>query len=112
MTEDAMSRHVERCTKEHLSETRPRQTKQETAADSTKKVNMARNLAFVAAMSRPRNQETRNDSRVERERAENERQARLAAEVAAQRASMHFLTYGAGERALNNWVLRDMGKKR
>lgn len=88
-----------------MSETVPASRRYENAENSSSSNNMARNLAVVAALSRPRNQEHGKQTKEEKQKLENDRQARRAAEWAARRASMHFLTYGAGERALDDWVI-------
>ena len=99
-----MSRHVERCSRKFLSETGHASRKKN--ENNKQRVNIDENLAFVAALSRPRTQVGENKlSNAEKRKAENDRQALRAAKLAKRRATMQFLTYGAGKQVLDKLVL-------
>lgn len=103
LTEDTMSRHVERCSRKFLSVAAPASRR---SSDSAQQATTA-NLAVVAALSRSHVQDIQQQSESQKQLAENDRQARRAAEWAARKASMYFLTTGSGKQALDEWVLGD-----
>lgn len=102
VTEDQMSFHVKRCSRKLFAESVPESSQSSDDAEEKKE---ASNLAVVAALSRPRHQGNNLHTKLEREKEEQLRKGRRAAEFAARKASLYFLTNGEESVVLDRWAL-------
>lgn len=100
-----MSSHVKRCSRKLFSETVPACSQSTSSGDDAEEKKVASNRAVVAALSRPRHQANDLQTKSKRERAEEARKGRRAAEFAARKASLYFLTNGTENAVLDRWAL-------